>query len=582
MRGALGLISILALAAQTVPAPNDEVRVSSRAYLPFHLRVESNLVEISAVVRDPAGHAVAGLKQSDFQLFEEGKPREIFSFSAELHPHSPPPATMPATALPTASRLPSPRYIAMFFDDTGTSSGKLSFTKTAARKFVDNSLQSTDRVAIFTSSAGRATNFLADHATMNAAIDRVQAHDRFSQQDTAACPRITPYDAYRIAILMDEDAIHAATTSLSICGLGLPQPPATPRVPGRVNRLDPARDLVLTQAEQIWQQVRTTSQNTIAAISGALADLARLPVGNPPATRMLLLVSSGFMTGTLEREQDLIVDQALKSSIVINSLDAKGVFAELPGHPFGEDQGPGGDPPEVFFQETMNAVDRKEAPSSILASLAVSTGGLYFHHNNNFSEGFNELGAVPEASYTIGFRPDGASLDGKYHRLKLRLVSAKSSSIQARPGYFAAPKSTSEDAGRAALEHEVTSTAITKDFPATVEGQLGSKAADGITPLKVRMHVDLKSLEFPEQNGRHLQKLTFVFALLDKERSIVSAREGVMEFSAADAKFQSLMDSGVNALLTLQAPPGTYLLRAVAIEGVRSKIASLSAQVIVP
>jgi hypothetical protein len=73
-----------------------------------------------------------------------------------------------------------------------------------------------------------------------------------------------------------------------------------------------------------------------------------------------------------------------------------------------------------------------------------------------------------------------------------------------------------------------------------------------------------------------------VFALLDKDNSIVAAREGVMEFALTGARFGTLMESGVNAVLTLDAPSGVYRLRTVAIEGVQSKIASLSYAIRMP
>jgi VWFA-related protein len=443
---------------------------------------------------------------------------------------------------------------------------------------VEQSLGPADRVAVFTTSSGRISkDYSGDHKQLTDAIDRVQTHARFSQGQTASCPRITPYDAYKIVILMDETAIHSAITELSICGLGLPaDAPATPMRAGSANRLSPQRSLILNQATQIWDQVRINSQNTLAAVSQAVGELYRMPGPKTPGSRVLLLVSSGFLTGSLERERDLVTDQALRAGVVINSLDAKGLFAETPGRPFGEDQGTTGTPIEVYVEETLNAVDRVEEPSSILANFSASTGGLYFHHNNGFSEGFRELGSAPEVTYMLGFRPVETELDSKYHKLKVSLASSNSYAVQARPGYFAASAAPASDNGRVEMERQVTGSEVLKDLSATVEAQAGVKASNGTTPLHVKMHVDLKGVEFPEKSGRRMQKLTFVFALLDKENTIVAAREGVMDFALTEAKFANLMENGVNAVLTLEAPAGAYKLRTVAIEGVKSKMATLS------
>jgi len=434
-------------------------------------------------------------------------------------------------------------------------------------------------MAVFTSSAGRLTKDYSDNKKQLAeAIDKVQAHERYAQLDAAACPNISPYDAYQIAILMDESAIHAKSTEMRVCTQGLPMAPPTPPTPGKVNRLSPGRADIIAQAQRMWDQVSINSQNNLAAISFALGELYRMPGPRIPGSRVLLLVSSGFLTGTLERDRDKVVDQAVRTGVVVNALDAKGLFAITPGRPFGEGQISAGTPIEVYVQETLNAVDSQDAPSKILADLAASTGGLYFHHNNGFSEAFRELGAAPETTYLLGFRPNESELDGKYHKLKVRLA-VNSSTIQARPGYFANAPTPSD---HETLERQVTGSDVLKDLTTAVEAQAGSKTSAGLTPLRVKLHVDLKGVEFPEQNGRHTQKLTFVFALLDKDNAVVSAREGEMDFALTDAKFATLMESGVNAILTLEAPSGIYRLRTVAMEGLHSKTASLSYAIKLP
>jgi VWFA-related protein len=120
MRGA----GILAACACLVSAQQTgEVRVSAHAYTPpqLHLTAQTNLVQLEVVVRDPRGHAVSGLKQGDFEILDEGKPRDIAAFSVEtreaIEPAAPaavpaststqaagaPPATAPRTAPPRST-----------------------------------------------------------------------------------------------------------------------------------------------------------------------------------------------------------------------------------------------------------------------------------------------------------------------------------------------------------------------------------------------------------------------------------------------------------------------------------------------
>lgn len=120
MRGA----GILAACACLVSAQQTgEVRVSAHAYTPpqLHLTAQTNLVQLEVVVRDPRGHAVSELKQGDFEILDEGKPRDIAAFSVEtreaIEPAAPaavpaststqaagaPPATAPRTAPPRST-----------------------------------------------------------------------------------------------------------------------------------------------------------------------------------------------------------------------------------------------------------------------------------------------------------------------------------------------------------------------------------------------------------------------------------------------------------------------------------------------
>lgn len=123
---------------------------------------------------------------------------------------------------------------------------------------------------------------------------------------------------------------------------------------------------------------------------------------------------------------------------------------------------------------------------------------------------------------------------------------------------------------------------ILQQFPAAIQLQYGAKTAAGATPVQIQMHVDVKALTFGQINGRHVQKLTFVFALLDDKDAIVSAREGQMEFALTDEKYQNLQQNGVNAVLSLAAPSGKYRLRAVAMEGARGQMAAQAYIVQVP
>jgi VWFA-related protein len=144
----------------------DEIRWGSRPYVPQSanaIRVQTNIVQVPVVVRDSRGKAVGGLKKSDFQLFDDGHPVAIASFSVENFSAVPAPTPQapqvvdaslpPAPSMNPMNAPPPPaRYIALFFDDLTMRTPEMVMARKAAENFVSTSLKPGDKVGIFTTS----------------------------------------------------------------------------------------------------------------------------------------------------------------------------------------------------------------------------------------------------------------------------------------------------------------------------------------------------------------------------------------------------------------------------------------------
>jgi VWFA-related protein len=468
----------------------------------------------------------------------------------------------------------APRFIALYFDDTGTNTGDLIHARIAAKRFVEEGLSPGDRVAIFTSSATHTLRFTSQKPALLAAIEQVQSHPRFAESGMSGCPRMTPYTAYLIANDMDATAVQALLDELYACSGNYPPEMTNKTSPTQalLPQLDMSRQMVKGLAERTWQQVRIVSQDTLESIDRAVNDLAKMP-----GSRMLLLVSSGFLAGTLEREQDQVINRALRTGVVINALDAKGLYAEAPVRPLDEPlNGEMGIPDSTFRFEVSSSLDRPWAVTEAMANFAQSTGGLFFHNNNDLAFGFRELAAVPEVSYVLTFRPDDAAVTGRYHKLRVRLAFSNPYSIEARPGYFAVPRDTATPADwRSRLDQQVKVEEPVQEFPLTLTVE-SRKLAGGSAAFTARIHVDLKTLRFPQRDGRRMQKLTFVTALVDEHGSLVAAKEGAMALALTDASYTSFSATGINAVHSLEAPTGSYRLRAVVQDGVEGKTSSLA------
>jgi VWFA-related protein len=575
----LGIFVVTALFAAAQSA--DEVHLSAHPYTPPPLRlvVQSDLVQVEVVVRDPHGRPVSGLKQGDFEILDEGKPREITGFSVSARDTiqvSEPAAAAAPEASPSASTpalTPAPsRSTLLFFDDLHAPVSDLQRVQIAAKRFIKDGMGPGARAAVFAASEGLILNFTADADALTAAIGKLRAHPRISQNGIQSCPRMTPYQAYLIDSNSDYSAFNAALDEMKHCEYTDPNETkvhgASP--PGPTGT-DPNSAAVRAQASATWEQARRDSLNSFAALDAALAALSQVP-----GTRVLLMVSSGFLSGMLEAELDATIDRAIHAGVVINALDAKGLWVEAPGRPFEEGHTTMGFPLQTFAFEIQTMGSRNAAMNAVMEETASATGGLFFHNSNDLVGGFSVLAAAPETTYLLAFRPDQEGSTGKYHKLKVRLTSLKNHYVQARPGYFAPGATPTGNAGGRSIDQEVLARDILKEIPIDVGEE--TKPGNGEAVVTLMIHVDLATLKFAQRDGRSIQKLTFLGALLDAGGNIVAAKEGEMDLALKKDTLSKLTASGVSAGLRLSAPPGRYLARVV-VQDADGKMATLNGAV---
>ena len=67
-----------------------------------------------------------------------------------------------------------------------------------------------------------------------------------------------------------------------------------------------------------------------------------------------------------------------------------------------------------------------------MAELAAATGGTYFHNSNDLEGGFKRLAEAPEYLYLLAFSIGDVKQNGSYHRLKVKVVSARCGSRDRR------------------------------------------------------------------------------------------------------------------------------------------------------
>ena len=153
-------------------------------------------------------------------------------------------------------------------------------------------------------------------------------------------------------------------------------------------------------------------------------------LGSKPGERVLLLASPGFiLPDSLRFLFFLLVDHAGRSDVIINTLDARGLYTpDL----LGDISQPSSDSPQTVGQAASARLDEQFEQRFLLMDFAYATGGRFFHDSNDLEGGLRQLGNAPEVSYVLGFSPQNLKLDRHFHTIKVTVTGKPKYAI--RPG----------------------------------------------------------------------------------------------------------------------------------------------------
>ena len=300
-----------------------------------------------------------------------------------------------------------------------------------------------------------------------------------------------------------------------------------------------------------------------------------------PGQRSVIFVSPGFLSFTLESQITEVAERALRSSVVVNALDPRGLYVIVPG-------GDASTPSSVVTSAALVGrkfglvQDEYSLAQDVLYNFASTTGGQFFHNNNDLDAGFRQVGTLSEVYYVLAFSPRNLKFDGRFHQLKVSLVDPAGRTIQARRGYFA-PKA-SEDAATKAKE-EIQQAAFSQDevreLPVDVHTQF-FKLNDAEVRLTVFAHLDMNSVRFRQEQDRHLNNLTFVTVLFDLDGKYVTGKEKVLQFRLRDATLAALTRSGITLKTEFDVKPGRYLVRQIVRDSEAGQLTGLNHTVEIP
>jgi len=565
---AVAILFPFALIGQTPPDQNAPEVATHENAPTFTTR--SNLVVVRVVVRDKDGRPVGNFQKEDFQVFDKGKPQFISKFSveksagakADVKTEAPPPGPLDAKQ-PQAA--PPERYTAYLFDDIHIDAGDLAIVRQAAERHLTAGFLATSRAAIFTTSGRVTLDFTDDLAKLRDTLNRIMPSPVTSHTGTD-CPPVTYYQADLIQNKNDPQALAAATQDAVACMQLDTSMPGTTSTAQTMAQAAAAHELVMGETE---------TRLSLIAVHDYIRRMASMP-----GQRSLVLVSPGFLVLDDHRSDEIdLMDRAIRANVVISALDARGLYALVPG---GDASQPSGNLGSLRLRTQYQQASALQN-EDVMLELADATGGIFIHNSNDLEGGFTRIDIPPEYYYMIGFSPQNLKFDGSYHNLKVTLArNYKGFTLQARRGYYAPrhEENAAQEAKRE-LEEALFSREEWHDIPASLETQF-FKSSDEKAKLSVVARVDVRTLAFRKVDGRNVNTLTVVSGIFDRNGNCISVIEKTIDLHLKDETLAHRLAAGMTVKTPFDVAPGGYFVRLVVRDAEGQKMAALNGAVEIP
>jgi len=465
--------------------------------------------------------------------------------------------------------------------------GDLVQVREAAQRFLTKSLDAGVRVAIFTASGKPLLEFTNDREKLRGAIAQLHFDARFAIRE---CPRLPAYFAQMV---LDDVATSSLPkgTSRASSSSAASDPGADPVT--AINQDDPIKLAEVIAGRQRCPadpgnpdaDIQSRARNAIfqnhlgvEVTLTALGNLVQRMAQTPGGERTIAMLSSGFFDRNSQYKLDQLIDRALRSNVVVNTLDARGLVAEESFADLAEVALT----PEIQVRiDEMNHRAMKIAADP-LSEVAQGTGGVFVENSNDMEGGLAKISEIQAPEYVLGFSPENLKEDGKFHSLHVKLLASGHFTLQARRGYFGPQKAgPAGDAEREKMESALFTQDQISGLPIHVR-TASSKAGENSATLSVTVDADMQSVRFLKQDGRNSDDITLTVVVFDSDGNYITARQQTTKLRLTDVALQNLRRGGGETSVDLTLPTGTYLVRAVLGESASSQVGAASQSVRIP
>jgi len=415
-------------------------------------RTGINFVRVDVIVSDRSGANVADLKQSDFEVTEDGKPQAIENFKfIKLDGGAVPGPEGPARAIRTdadeeqEAARDDVRLFAIFLDDYHVRKENSIRVRGQLEQFVQTQLGPTDMIGLMYP----LESIFSVRMTRNQ--DQVaRGIEKFLGRKYDYRPENELERQYAYLPVETQEQIRVRVSLSAIRGLIV-----------HMGTLKEGRKQLIIVSEGFTNRLPLTVReaNPTTSSGGGIG-----PGGNgvvDPIGAAGLNDSQADFVATMDMEQLLrdVYDEANRNNVSLYPVDPRGLaVSEF----------------DVSDGNVDPATDRGFLSQTVetLRTLAVETDGRAIVNRNDLVAGMKQIVRDVSAYYLLGYNSSQTTADGKFHEIKVR-VKRPGVQVRSRKGYWAltheelalstaAPKTPAPSAVTAALASVVNTSAASK------------------------------------------------------------------------------------------------------------------------
>jgi VWFA-related protein len=193
--------------------------------------------------------------------------------------------------------------------------------------------------------------------------------------------------------------------------------------------------------------------------------------------------------------------------------------------------------------------------------LANATGGRAWINGNDLGQALRNALQDSAAAYTLGFQPNAAGLDGKYHELRVELrVKRPGLELRYRRGYLATRDSGASDAETAQRMQSAVWSPLEASGLALSAKVVKSDPLRGDI-LKISCTVDAHQVTIDARSGNWLGALDMLIVQEDGSSKVLDSVTGGVDLRFSQAEYDERLKTGVAFYKVIQAKPGLVTLR---------------------